>query len=157
MGLYELIRRRCYNVVVCDAEQDETYLFEGIGMAIRKCRIDFGVEINLNLSELRLVAKTRFSSAHAIQGTIKYPETPDGCCGRITYIKASLVGAPPGAPGSGSNPGDLPNLPGDIQNYWLQHAQFPHDKTLNQFFTESQFESYRRLGQCVVESCYNLF
>jgi hypothetical protein len=31
-------------------------------------------------------------------------------------------------------------------NYNRQHAGFPNETTLNQWFTESQFESYRRLG-----------
>ena len=48
MGLYELVRRRCYRIVICDSEQDEDYFFEGIANAIRKCRVDFGVEITLD-------------------------------------------------------------------------------------------------------------
>jgi len=43
-GLYELVRRRCRYIVICDAEGDGDLKFEGIGMAIRKCRIDFGAE-----------------------------------------------------------------------------------------------------------------
>ena len=50
MGLYELVRRRCYRIIICDAEEDGSYTYEGIGAAIRKCRIDFGVAINLDLS-----------------------------------------------------------------------------------------------------------
>jgi hypothetical protein len=46
---------------------------------------------------------------------------------------------------------ELPDVPGDVQNYKLQHADFPHDSTAEQWFTESQFESYRRLGQKIVE------
>jgi hypothetical protein len=41
--------------------------------------------------------------------------------------------------------------PADIQNYQRQHAAFPGDTTLNQWFTESEFESYRRLGQFIGE------
>src|SRR5438270_10120209 len=36
MGLYELVRRRCYRIVICDSEQDEDYFFEGIANVIRK-------------------------------------------------------------------------------------------------------------------------
>src|SRR5262249_23715931 len=42
MGLYELVRRRCHRILICDAEEDGNYVFEGLGMAIRRCRIDFG-------------------------------------------------------------------------------------------------------------------
>ena len=33
-----------------------------------------------------------------------------------------------------------------MRAYWLANPAFPHDTTLNQFFGESQFESYRVLG-----------
>ena len=49
MGLYELVRRHCMTIVICDAEQDGKLAFEGLGMAIRKCRIDFGAEIDLDV------------------------------------------------------------------------------------------------------------
>jgi hypothetical protein len=44
-----------------------------------------------------------------------------------------------------------------VQNYKLQNQDFPHDSTAEQWFTESQFESYRRLGQRVVERIDRLF
>ena len=31
-------------------------------------------------------------------------------------------------------------------HYATEHAAFPHESTADQFFSESQFESYRRLG-----------
>ena len=51
MGLYELLRRRCRTVVVCDGEADAHLHFEGIGMAIRKARLDFGIEVTLDQTE----------------------------------------------------------------------------------------------------------
>lgn len=67
-----------------------------------------------------------------MHGTIRYPEdNSEDQFGHILYIKASLTG----------------DEPADVLNYRRQHAKFPHDTTLNQFFTESQFESYRRLGE----------
>jgi hypothetical protein len=149
MGLYELVRRRCYKIVICDAEEDGDYTYEGIGDAIRKCRIDFGAEIDLDLSPTRPNAKSGLSTAHLIRGTIRYPETPSGQKGVVWYIKASLTGQPPATDEEGS--AELPDAPGDLQNYKLQHPHFPHDSTADQWFTESQFESYRRLGQSIVD------
>lgn len=137
MGLYEMVRRRCYEIVICDAEQDDGPVFEGIGMAIRKCRIDFGVEIELDLNKLAIDAATRMSKVHWIIGTIRYPETGDAQPGTILYIKSSITN----------------NEAGDVYNYRLQHTSFPQDSTADQWFTESQFESYRRLGQQVVDQC----
>lgn len=140
MGLYELVRRRCRRILICDAEQDGSNVFEGIGSAIRKCRVDFGVEIDLDLSKLDPGLATSDSAprraaapAHFVQGFITYPE--DGAMkdtkkGVVIYIKARVTG----------------DEPGDILNYNRQHPGFPNETTLNQWFTESQFESYRRLG-----------
>jgi hypothetical protein len=172
MGLYELVRRRCYRIVICDSEQDENYFFEGIANAIRKCRIDFGVEITLDLSKLRLVEKTGNCESHWAKGTIRYPETPPGEDneGTVLYIKSSLTGAAqyierakkkeavqkPTVPSQVEQPADsdkptlLPIEPLDVINYKFMHEHFPHDSTANQWFTESQFESYRRLGYHVI-------
>ncbi|MBZ5682592.1 MAG: acyltransferase [Acidobacteriia bacterium] len=150
MGLYELVRRRCYRIVICDAEQDENYRFEGIANAIRKCRVDFGVEITLDLGKLRLVQETGNCQSHWADGSIRYPETPDGHEGKILYIKSSLTGA--GEFDAGQNVKiALPTEPLDIINYKFTHEHFPHDTTANQWFTESQFESYRRLGYHIIE------
>jgi hypothetical protein len=159
MGLYELVRRRCYHIVICDAEEDGQYTFEGIGAAIRKCRIDFGVAIDLDLSGLSPNTKNKLSPTHMVRGTIRYPETLPGDDGEVIYIKASLTrreppdGATPPVKGSV----ELPDVPGDVQNYKLENQNFPHDSTAEQWFTESQFESYRRLGQRVVARIDRLF
>jgi hypothetical protein len=142
MGLYELVRRRCRNILVCDAEADASFTFEGLGMAIRKCRIDFGVEIFLNLDEIVPDKNGKSACAH-VAGTIRYPLSPEPgetvgrfMEGKILYLKSTLTG----------------DEPSDIRNYKREHPAFPSDTTLNQWFTESQFESYRRLGQWVGES-----
>jgi hypothetical protein len=155
MGLYELVRRRCYRIVICDAEADERYIFEGLGMSIRKCRIDFGVEIKLGkIFDLRPDLETGDCKAHFAFGTIRYPETPDSkkAEGTILYIKSSLTGS---REWPTTDPEQLiisiDAEPLDILNYKLEHKSFPHDTTANQWFTESQFESYRRLGQHVAD------
>ena len=189
MGVYELIRRRCRTIVICDAECDGDLNFEGIGGAIRKARLDFGVEIELtqlprregtkeptiatlspkvdeeslsskpevqpsekSITRAKEVSETAPTSAkpsgaegvllfekfpgntlHALEGTITYPESPNQK-GKLLYIKSTLTG----------------DEPVDILNYHRIHKAFPFDSTVNQFFTESQFESYRRLGQHIV-------
>ncbi len=127
MGLYELVRRRCLYIILSDAEQDEDYSFAGLGAAIRKCRTDFGVTIDLDPRQLRPVEGT--SKVHCAIGTVTYPES--NATGYIVYIKASLTG----------------DEPADILEYQRRFKSFPHQSTTDQFFTESQFESYRCLGQ----------
>jgi hypothetical protein len=40
--------------------------------------------------------------------------------------------------------------PRDICDYAEQHPVFPHESTGDQWFSESQFESYRALGEHMV-------
>jgi uncharacterized membrane protein len=125
MGLYELVRRRCTFIIVCDAEQDPSYSFGGLGMAIRKCRIDFGAEITIDPS--RIIPKEGRSEAHCAVGAIKYL---DGSKGTLVYIKSSMTG----------------DENEDVLEYRASAPQFPHETTADQWFSESQFESYRALG-----------
>lgn len=160
MGLYELVRRRCYRIVICDSEQDANYHFEGIANAIRKCRIDFGAEITLDLGKLRPVIETGNCGAHWAIGKIRYPETPqkpggqDWDEGIILYIKSSLTGASK-YQAQANKTVDLPCETVDIINFKFTHDSFPHETTANQWFTESQFESYRRLGYHVIDEIKN--
>jgi hypothetical protein len=150
MGLYELVRRRCRYIVVCDAEEDPAMSFEGMGAAITKCRADFGAEIDLDLRPLQIQPDTEYSKAHCVVGTIQYPPPPriamppdkrtaceclgdkddDVYSGVIVYMKSSLIG----------------DEPPDLMTYKLKHAVFPQDSTADQWFLETQFEAYRRLG-----------
>ena len=137
MGLYELVRRRCRYIVICDSEEDGALNFGGIGMAIRKARIDFGVDVALDLRPLQNKKDTEYSASHCVVGSVVYPEDPENP-GTVVYIKSSLTG----------------DEPADVLNYKKQHPVFPHDSTTDQWFTESQFESYRRLGHHV---CFSVF
>jgi hypothetical protein len=131
MALYELVKRRCGLIIVCDAEADDCYGFSGLGNAIRKCRIDLGIDIELDVSEITPKKTGKPSKRHCAVGTIHY-ETVDKSAptGTIIYFKASLTG----------------DESTDIKNYRTMHPQFPHESTVDQWFTESQFESYRQLG-----------
>ena len=48
-GLYALVERGCRYIVVCDCGANPELGFEDIGVAIRRCRIDFGAEIDLSI------------------------------------------------------------------------------------------------------------
>lgn len=60
------------------------------------------------------------------------PTAPDGI---ILYIKPACYG----------------NEPRDIYEYFKRSGTFPHDSTADQFFSESQFGSYRMLGAHTME------
>jgi hypothetical protein len=137
MGLYELVRRECRYIVICDAESDGSLSFEGLAMAIRKCRTDFGVDIQIDVTKMRKGNDALNSGVHCVVGTILYPnEDPQmkpRDRGKIVYLKSTLTGTEPA----------------DLLSYRLKHPEFPHDTTADQWFSESQFESYRTLGRLI--------
>ncbi len=136
MGLYELVRRRCRFIILSDAEQDEKFKLEGIGGAIRKCRDDFGVVIDLNVDALQPLGEPGVSRFHYSLGTIIYPG--ECVCGKLIYIKSSMTA----------------DEPIDVIEFRKRHSEFPHTSTANQFFDESHFESYRALGHHVAAQVF---
>jgi hypothetical protein len=126
LGVYELVRRRCSLIIASDAEEDADYSFHGLGGVIRKCFIDFGVRIDVNLDDIRPKLE-RSSGDHFAIGRIHYPE---GWSGTLLYVKPSLTG----------------DEPADLKEYMARRQAFPNQSTADQFFDESQFESYHRLG-----------
>ncbi len=138
LGAYELVRRRCHYVVVSDAGRDSGHAFEDLANLIRKCRVDFGVRIEIDLTSVRL-DQARRSRWHCAIGTIRYDDVdPRAVPGTLVYLKPSLTG----------------DEPGDVQHYAAAHRDFPHETTSDQFFNESQFESYRALGEHVADAVF---
>lgn len=137
LGIYELVRRECKLIIAVDAEEDSKYQFEGLGNAIRKCKVDFGATITINLNDLYPTGSSscgnyKVSKKHVSLGEIHYA---DGKKGVLVYAKSSLTSS----------------IPTDLINFKLQESAFPHHSTVDQFFDESQFESYRQLGQLIAE------
>ncbi len=135
LGLYELVRRRCRYVVVSDAGADPERRFADLGTAIRRCRVDFGADVEIDTELLRAEPETGISPRHVAVGAIRYPE---GGRGILVYVKSSLTG----------------DEPADVLQYRRDHPAFPHESTADQDFDEAQFESYRRLGEHVGEAVF---
>ena len=136
LGLYEMVLRRCHCILVVDAGCDPRLTFEDLGNAIRKIRIDLGIDIELNLDQIKRAEGAKTSNRHHAIGTIRYDNVDDNAtAGTLIYLKPSLTG----------------NEPSDVQDYAARHSAFPHEPTSDQFFDEAQFESYRRLGEHVAQ------
>ena len=157
LGLYELVRRRTRFIIVCDAEEDGGLTFGSLGGVVRKCRADFGVEIDIDPAPIRR-GPDGSSGAHCVVGTITYPELEPAFAARLTGgVQALGTGRVPRARGwllylKSSLTGDEP---ADVIEYQAAHPEFPHESTGDQFFSESQFESYRRLGLHVLRSAFD--
>jgi hypothetical protein len=119
LGLYEMVRRRCRYILVIDAGEDPEASFDDLGNAVRKIRIDFDVRIEfappvgIGSRDNPVTPFRSFACA-----TIHYPENPERL-GQLIYLK----------------PADQPDAPIDVRAYRNTHGQFPHETTLEQFFT----------------------
>jgi hypothetical protein len=133
LGLYEMVARRCRLIVVVDDGCDPDFSYEDLGNALRKIRIDLGVPI---IFESRHYDPLRLRERRCAIGQIRYSEA-DGPCedGRLLYLKPMMLG----------------NEPPDVASYAAKHPEFPHETTADQWFDESQTESYRMLGRFTVD------
>ena len=141
LGLYSMVLRRCRLIVLSDAGCDPDCTFTDLGNAIRKIRIDLGVPIEFPGDRPPFttaagsatpftgwtVGRIRYSAADKPPGSGIPDEDYDGV---LVYVKPTLSGGEPV----------------DVLDYSHRNHTFPHESTTNQFFTESQFESYRALG-----------
>lgn len=168
-ALYELLRRRLPFMIASDNGCDDQYVFADLANLIRKARIDFNAEIRfLDKDALdtlldpavrklfgtpadlqRRVASgpevagdnrldgVAYSQCHALLAWVYY----DGAAqpgSVILFIKPSLTG----------------DEPLDLLQYQAQHPAFPQETTLDQFFDEAQWESYRKLGSYIGDQLF---
>ena len=140
LGLYEMVLRRCHFIVVSDAGEDPECSFADLGEAVRKIRLDFGIPIDFD--QMSIYPRSQIDAAkqhghNCAIGRIRYSAVdgstaPDGI---IIYIKPVCYG----------------DEPRDIYEYFKRSETFPNESTADQFFSESQFESYRMLGAYTME------
>jgi hypothetical protein len=139
LGIYELLRRRCKVIIAVDAEADPQMAFGSFNELVRYAVIDLGVKIELPWQQLSNMTKAtgqkidetgdapKHRGPHVAVGEVCYP---GGRRGILIYIKSSLTG----------DENDY------IFHYKKRFSAFPHETTLDQFFSEEQFEAYRALG-----------
>jgi hypothetical protein len=153
LGLYEMVLRRCRLILVSDASDDADFQYDNLGNAVKKIRIDLGIPIEFKSMQI-FPRKDKKKGAFCAIGTIGYSavDTIDsfGQFGKPTQVKAPdgvIVYLKPIFYGDESR---------DIYHYAMTHETFPHESTVDQWFSESQFESYRKLGSYVVDTiCQN--
>jgi hypothetical protein len=147
LGIYELLRRRCAVIIAVDAECDPQMAFGSFNTLERYALIDLGVRIDLpwqKIADKSLATSEAIddksdapkdNGPHCAIGEITYPNDRKGI---LVYIKASLTG----------DENDY------VFDYKRRYSDFPHETTLDQWFTEEQFEAYRALG---FHAAYQLF
>jgi hypothetical protein len=139
LGIYELLRRRCKVIIAVDAECDPNMTFASFNKLERHALIDLGVRIDLPWADIGTASKEtgkaidkkgdapKKSGPHVAVGEILYPDKRRGV---LVYIKSSLTG----------DENDY------VFDYKRRYSAFPHETTVDQLFSEEQFEAYRALG-----------
>jgi hypothetical protein len=147
LGAYELLRRRCRVIIVVDVEADPQMAFGSFNALERYALIDLGIRIDLPWQKITNESlkigdsldttgdSPKDHGPHCAIGEISYPDDRKGV---LVYIKASLTG----------DENDI------VIDYKKRYNAFPHETTLDQLFTEEQFEAYRALG---FHAAYGLF
>ena len=145
LGLYEMLLRRCRFILAVDAGCDQNCSFDDLGNAVRKARVDLGISIEFP-KEFEIRPRNQSVPGHdsywavgrigysAIDGDASLGN-PDDYDGIILYVKPAVYG----------------DEPRDVFNYAQVSPTFPHESTTDQFFSESQFESYRKLGEHIID------
>jgi hypothetical protein len=159
-GAYELIRRRLPFIVISDAGRDQKYQFEDLANLVRRVRTDFDAEVAFLTREQTdaLVGATSdirryfgawadfeekdggFRGAHALLAYVYYDDPQrEGAPGSlILVLKPTLDG----------------DEPLDVRNYAQSKCDFPQESTVDQYFDEAQWESYRRLGEHIASRVF---
>jgi hypothetical protein len=139
-GIYALVERGCRYIVLFDSGADPGPCFADLGGAIRRCRIDFGAEVDLGVQGL-LDQTDGLATRQVVVGRVRYrkehwdtlglgAQSDADRTGIIVWVKPAVTTADAG----------------DVRQYKLQNPLFPHQTTMDQWYDEAQFESYRKLG-----------
>ena len=131
-AIYELLKRRCKYILAIDASTDKLSM-GNLATVARLARIDLGVQLDIDMDPLKPNPATGLSDRSFAVGKIKYPPVENDAKpteGILVFISTART----------------PRLKPDVLEYATTHSDFPTVTTLDQFFDQIQFESYRQLG-----------
>ncbi|MEP7112299.1 MAG: hypothetical protein ABI862_03450 [Ilumatobacteraceae bacterium] len=148
LGLVELLRHGCNEVIVVSAAGDGVNFFPTFGDALALALEQTGVEIHIDISALRprlgedlpkegrqllrtKAGDTRPEPMAAKPYAVGWFTRPDtNQRGRILFVEAALTD----------------DMPWDVHAFAEGHPIFPDHPTSNQFYNHRTFEAYRALG-----------
>lgn len=154
LAVYELVRRRCGLIIVCDGGQDNASSYADLVTAAERVGADFNAELKFNMvvkdkdgkfqpsGPGQMIARpdnidypkgAEFAAKGYCVATIDYGDRgKDGWpeSGVVIYLKSALIHA----------------LEIPAKGYRGANADFPNQTTGDQFFDEEQFDAYREVG-----------
>jgi Patatin-like phospholipase len=143
LGLVELLRRGCRTIYCFDAGGGSSG--KALGDAISLARTELDVEIEMLPDEAAALAEdatTHLAQRACARGRIRYPAR-DGrpeVDGTLFYVSSVLS----------------EDAPWSLRLFRESDELFPHHSTMDQFFTDQQFEAYRLLGASAAERALEL-
>lgn len=160
LAIYELVRRRCGLIIVCDGGQDIESSYADFVTAIQRIGQDFGATIAFDMevagpdgnfvpsgpealiASLPQQKKYPKHAEYAERGyflaTIDYGRRGGGAWpakGTVIYLKTAMID----------------ELSMTARGYKGANPDFPNQTTADQFFDEEQFEAYREVGYRIAE------
>jgi hypothetical protein len=151
-ALYELLRRRVGLVLASDNGADPDYQYDDLANLMRLARLDFGCEfVRLDAAALRAAGGDAawlvpLLIDDASPGRGHFTES---ACVRVFW--ACRAGEPLGHGTAliAVKPRLVQHAPLDVRQYAQAQPRFPQEPTTDQFFSEEQWESYRKLGETI--------
>ena len=144
LGVEALLQRRVHTIVCVDAGQDGEGRFVDLLKLVRRSRAIHGISIESISSDGQplefdnlMNLKGKLAQQHYFVAKVRYPEK-ELSTGFLIYIKPSFTH----------------DEPAELINYRDENPDFPHDPTLDQFYSERRFESYRMLGMHIAETVF---
>ncbi|MBV8275005.1 MAG: hypothetical protein JO170_07075 [Verrucomicrobia bacterium] len=131
-GVYEMLQRKCRRILLFDAETSR----KGISNASRRARVDLNANLTLEAKAPEPFPLEKYK--------IEYYDSAGNVSSNGVLFRIY--------PALGS-----PSQWTSFENayYKLIDSSFPDESLLNQFFTETLFESYRTLGLNMLESAFD--
>lgn len=147
-GAYALLAERAEVIVVADCGADPDYRFEDLENLVRKARIDLCADVLFQrpkhvdesipgapakpsalsfFGSVNDLASAKGTACLALAKVIYH----DGSEGILIVVKPNICRG----------------LPVDLINFKAKHPAFPQQTTVDQFFSEAQWESYHQLGR----------
>lgn len=154
LGVYELLRRRCGLIIVCDGGQDAQASYSDFVTALHRVGQDFGVTVHFDVTiagrisgPQDLIARPRddtypkgaeYASKGYFLATVDYGRRGGHGWpkqGLLIYMKTAMI----------------EELKMEAKGYKGAHPDFPDETTADQFFDEEQFRSYREVGYRIAD------
>lgn len=160
LAVYELVRRRCGLIIVCDGGQDNASSYSDLVTGVQRVGQDFGATVHLDM-QVRRSDKDTFEGSSPAQmiASDKLTDYPKGAefaekgyfVGRIDYGARGEKGWPRTGILIYMKSALIRDLAIGAKGYRGAHHDFPNESTGDQFFDEEQFEAYREVGYRICE------